>query len=141
MRSDFMFYKRLADYRTRLNITQKDMALKLNTSFNYYSRLEAGISRPTPKIINNLVRMTKLDHNYWLDGITTHPPKYKFNNTEKMLDIILNSTFYTDVNELFTKENDMSQLMLRALKADIQAVLDLKLIDLKNQQAKECSNY
>ena len=141
MRSDFMFYKRLANYRTRLDITQKDMALKLSTSFNYYCRLEAGIARPTPKIINNLVRMTKLDHNYWLDGITTNPPKYKFNNTEKMLDIIINSTLYTDVNELFTEENDMAVLMLHALKADIQAILDLKHIDLKNQKDKECSNY
>lgn len=54
----------LKEFRTKNNLTQKEMARKLRTSQPYYSTLESGAQKPGFQLVKRISRVLKIDASY-----------------------------------------------------------------------------
>ena len=59
-----MLKEYLKQYRIKNNITQKDMAKKLNTNQGYYSQIETGVRKPGFKFINKLALILNVEPSF-----------------------------------------------------------------------------
>lgn len=59
-----MLGKYLKDYRLSNNLTQTQMAEKLETSQSYYSQLEAGVRKPSFRTISKLAKLLNLEESF-----------------------------------------------------------------------------
>lgn len=63
MEKDSAFARRLRAYRGKR--TQAEIAMLFNISSNYYGQLERGLKLPSFEMIQNFVKSTGMDANYW----------------------------------------------------------------------------
>lgn len=54
----------LKKYRIKNNLTQKQMAKKLNSSQSYYSQLETGSKKPGFIMINRIAKLLNLEPSF-----------------------------------------------------------------------------
>lgn len=59
-----MLEKYLKKYRIKNNLTQYDMAVRLNTSQAYYCLLETGRKKPGFTMINRIAKELKLEPSF-----------------------------------------------------------------------------
>lgn len=59
-----MLERYLKKYRLNNNLTQAQMAEKLETSQSYYCQLETGRKKPGFKMINRVAKLLKLDPSF-----------------------------------------------------------------------------
>lgn len=63
-------------YRNKLNLTQKELAEKLNVSHRYYQNIEAGISFPRRNVSYALEDLFELPQRVLLSENIEEVPKY-----------------------------------------------------------------
>lgn len=64
-----MFSKRLEDFRKELNLSQVEMAKKLQISESYYSLIENNKREASKKVLYRLVVLSNKPEEFWLYGI------------------------------------------------------------------------
>lgn len=55
------FIENLKFYRKKSGISQKDLSIALNKSFNYINSIECGVSFPPPGIIEEIAGILKIE--------------------------------------------------------------------------------
>ena len=69
------FYQRLKDLREDKDLTQQEVAKILNTSYQYYSKYEAGIRPITFERVIQLAKFYDVSIDY-IAGLTNNKNKY-----------------------------------------------------------------
>jgi transcriptional regulator with XRE-family HTH domain len=59
-----MLKEYLKQYRIKNNVTQKEMAKKLDTAQGYYSQIETGVKKPGFKFINKLASVLGVEPSF-----------------------------------------------------------------------------
>ena len=59
-----MLKEYLKQYRIKNNVTQKEMAKKLDTAQGYYSQIETGAKKPGFKFINKLASVLGVEPSF-----------------------------------------------------------------------------
>lgn len=121
---DIKFKDKLLEYRKSLGIkTQTEMAEKLGIKRQFYSNVESGYRPPSRQMIEKLVKFSGKPEYYWLYDIDDQEVEFVNERKEfKCLYTVLESLNETDLLDLDSNDNwsdDVKNLLLNALKADI----------------------
>lgn len=125
------FKDRLLNFRESLETSKRNFAKKIELSESYYNLIESGKREPSKAVLAKLVLLSNKPEEYWLYGVETE--KYievreEFKCTKKAIEQLIELGILKDSNQLFTEvrsnNNTIDDLVLTALKADIQHMID-----------------
>lgn len=107
--------KKLRQLRLQLDVNQEEMADSIGLSRSYYSAIELGKRKITPKMIEKIKNRWKIDEGYFIEKKTQK-------NTQKMRGIIegvnegLNKFAKLDATELVRRSNIISEKLQQVIE-------------------------
>lgn len=133
-----MFTERLIKYRIEKGLLKREMAKKLNVSESYYNLIENGKREPSKRVMIALVAESGKSTEYWMYG--TEEEEYintreDFKSLKLALEQLINLKLLTSAENLFNdfKGNAAEELIIAALKADIEGILLKENANEKNE--------
>ncbi|AKA68494.1 helix-turn-helix domain-containing protein [Clostridium scatologenes] len=127
-----MFNERLKKYRENKNLLKKEFAEKLEVSESYYNMIENGKRNPSKAFIEKLVCESSMPEEYWIYGIKENEyinVREDLKCVKKAVEQIIDLDLVKDVDKLFNgsyPEGTLEELLIVALKADIECLLEKK---------------
>lgn len=126
-----LFTDRLTKFREELGLNKKELAEELGVKDAYYSMIENGKRSPSKSFLESLVAFSKKPEEYWLYGIEEDKTYINVREefkcvkiaTEQLLNLNLDVKDLfkkNDDNEIVIHKNSIEELLVAALKADIE---------------------
>lgn len=127
-----MFKERLVEFRSNLGLNKRQMANKLGMNESYYNMVESGKRNPSKTVMDNLVALSGKPEEYWIYGIVDDKEyidsRKEFKCTgkavEQLLELGFNNELFQNTNgdEIVIKKGSIEELLIAALKADIEHI-------------------
>lgn len=126
-----LFIDRLTKFREELGLNKKELAEELGVKDAYYSMIENGKRSPSKSFLQSLVAFSEKPEEYWLYGIEEDKTYINVREefkcvkiaTEQLLNLNLDVKDLfekNDDNEIVIHKNSIEELLVAALKADIE---------------------
>ncbi len=130
-----LFNERLKNYRESKNLLKREFAGALDVSESYYNMIENGKRNPSKSFIEKLVCESNMPEEYWIYGIEKNDyinVREDLKCVRKAVEQIMDLGLVKDVDKLFNgnyPEGTLEELLIAALKADIEYLLEKKKIN------------
>lgn len=127
-----MFNERLENFRNKTGLIKREFAEKLEVSESYYNMIENGKRNPSKTFINKLVSLSGKPEEYWMFGISDtqyRATREDFKSVRKATDQLIELNLINNIDDLFKgnyPQGTLEELLIVALKADIEYLLDKK---------------
>lgn len=127
-----MFNERLENFRNKIGLIKRELAEKLEVSESYYNMIENGKRNPSKTFINKLVSLSGKPEEYWMFGISDNQyrtTREDFKSVRKATEQLIELNLINNIDDLFKgnyPQGTLEELLLVALKADIEYLLDKK---------------
>ena len=99
--------KRIQQFRQEMNLSQEELAEKLNVSQNTIAKIECGLRRPSIDFLIDLSRFFNTSINYLVFGV--HPEDVEKETAKKEIDAAIEKIDQT-IEKLLVKKEELLQM-------------------------------